>query len=115
MKRALADYGGRVEDELPAYLRERDGLYPKARALKAIHFPETLTELRSPSARSSTRSSSTWRPGGAPRFGTTGGVKRPGVGDAAGEPAVSARAAAPAVSGGLSPLQARLAERLPSA
>lgn len=45
MKRALREYGGHLEDELPPYLKEKHGLLPKAAALGAIHFPPSLGEL----------------------------------------------------------------------
>jgi ATP-dependent DNA helicase RecG len=45
IRQALAQYGGPLEDELPEYIRVRDGLLPKASAVRAIHFPESLDEL----------------------------------------------------------------------
>jgi len=45
VKLALAEYGSRVEEELPAALRERRALPPKREALKGIHFPENAAEL----------------------------------------------------------------------
>ncbi|GAB1484720.1 ATP-dependent DNA helicase RecG [Treponema sp.] len=45
MKRALDEYGKRLEEEVPEYLRERDGLLPKSQALRALHFPASLEEL----------------------------------------------------------------------
>jgi ATP-dependent DNA helicase RecG len=43
---ALVQYAGPVEDELPRPIRDRDGLLPKAQALRAVHFPESLEELK---------------------------------------------------------------------
>jgi ATP-dependent DNA helicase RecG len=45
VKLALAEYGSRVEEELPAALRERRALPPKREALKSIHFPEGADAL----------------------------------------------------------------------
>jgi len=42
---ALAEYGSKVEEELPAALRERRGLMAKREALRAIHFPAGEEEL----------------------------------------------------------------------
>jgi ATP-dependent DNA helicase RecG len=42
---ALAEYGSKVEEELPAALRERRGLPPKREALAGIHFPAGAAEL----------------------------------------------------------------------
>jgi ATP-dependent DNA helicase RecG len=42
---ALTQYGGPLENELPEHIRNRDGLFSKADALGAIHFPESLEEL----------------------------------------------------------------------
>ena len=39
VKAAIAEYGAKVEDELPAVLRETQSLMPKREALRAIHFP----------------------------------------------------------------------------
>jgi ATP-dependent DNA helicase RecG len=44
-KAALAEYGGKVEEELPPALRERRGLMPKREALRAVHFPMGPEEL----------------------------------------------------------------------
>ncbi len=40
VKRALTEYGMRVEEELPPALRERHGILPKREALASAHFPE---------------------------------------------------------------------------
>jgi ATP-dependent DNA helicase RecG len=45
VKVALAEYGSRIEEELPASLRERRGLMPKREALRAVHFPSDGGEL----------------------------------------------------------------------
>ncbi|HUW41901.1 MAG TPA: ATP-dependent DNA helicase RecG [Rectinemataceae bacterium] len=45
VKRALAEYGARVEEELPARLRERHGILPKREALASVHFPEDRERL----------------------------------------------------------------------
>jgi len=45
MRRAVIDYGKRVEDELPAFLRERDGFLTKAHAIESIHFPASAEAL----------------------------------------------------------------------
>ncbi len=45
MKAALAEYGSRVEEELPAALRERRGMPPKRAALADIHFPPSAEAL----------------------------------------------------------------------
>jgi ATP-dependent DNA helicase RecG len=44
-KAALAEYGSKVEEELPAFLREKRGLAPKREALRAVHFPKDADEL----------------------------------------------------------------------
>ena len=45
MKRALAEYGNRVEEELPQALRARRGILPKREALASVHFPESAERL----------------------------------------------------------------------
>jgi ATP-dependent DNA helicase RecG len=45
VRRAIDEYGKRAEDELPAAIRERDGLLSKAAALEAIHFPASPAAL----------------------------------------------------------------------
>jgi ATP-dependent DNA helicase RecG len=45
VEQALKQYAEPLEDELPAYLIERRGLFPKSRAIKAIHCPASLEEL----------------------------------------------------------------------
>ncbi len=40
--RALAEYGRRVEDEIPPGIRTRRGLYPKTRALSELHAPSSM-------------------------------------------------------------------------
>ena len=45
IRQALAQYAGPVEDEIPEPIMTREGLLPKARAIRAIHFPESLEEL----------------------------------------------------------------------
>jgi ATP-dependent DNA helicase RecG len=42
---ALTQYAGPIENELPQDIIVRDKLFPKSKALKAIHFPESLEEL----------------------------------------------------------------------
>ncbi|MCL2557713.1 MAG: ATP-dependent DNA helicase RecG, partial [Treponema sp.] len=42
---AVEEYAQRLEDELPAEIRERDGLLSKAAAIKAIHLPLSFEEL----------------------------------------------------------------------
>jgi ATP-dependent DNA helicase RecG len=46
-KGALVEYGSKVEEELPATLREQRGLMPKREALRAVHFPASQAELES--------------------------------------------------------------------
>jgi ATP-dependent DNA helicase RecG len=45
IQRALSQYAGPLEDELPPSIRERDGLFPKPLALKSIHFPASMEDL----------------------------------------------------------------------
>ncbi|MDR2482888.1 MAG: ATP-dependent DNA helicase RecG [Treponema sp.] len=45
VQRALAQYGPSLEDELPEAIITREGLLPKSRAVRAIHFPSSRTEL----------------------------------------------------------------------
>jgi ATP-dependent DNA helicase RecG len=45
VQRALAQYASPLEDELPGEILSREGLLPKSRAIRAIHFPATLKEL----------------------------------------------------------------------
>jgi ATP-dependent DNA helicase RecG len=45
MKAAIAEYGAKVEEELPAVLRERKALMAKRDALRAVHFPVGHEEL----------------------------------------------------------------------
>ena len=42
--RAMAEYGRRAEDELPAEIRERRGLPTKARALSDLHEPPSVAD-----------------------------------------------------------------------
>jgi ATP-dependent DNA helicase RecG len=44
-RRALADFGPALEDELPESLTARDGLLHKRDAIRAIHFPASQEEL----------------------------------------------------------------------
>ncbi|MCI0545954.1 MAG: ATP-dependent DNA helicase RecG [Candidatus Rokubacteria bacterium] len=44
-KRLIDEYADRVEDPLPEELRARRRLEPLARALRAVHFPETAAAL----------------------------------------------------------------------
>jgi ATP-dependent DNA helicase RecG len=44
-RQAIAEYGTKVEEELPAFLREKRSLAPKRDALRAIHFPRDADEL----------------------------------------------------------------------
>jgi ATP-dependent DNA helicase RecG len=44
-KAALVEYGSKVEEELPAFLREKRALMPKREALRALHFPRGADEL----------------------------------------------------------------------
>jgi ATP-dependent DNA helicase RecG len=44
VRRALDQYAGDLEDELPAPIIYRDSLLPKAEALRAIHFPPSFEE-----------------------------------------------------------------------
>lgn len=44
-RRALAEYGVRVEDELPAALIEKEGLLHKRDALLGIHAPQSAAQL----------------------------------------------------------------------
>jgi ATP-dependent DNA helicase RecG len=43
--RAVADYSGRLEDELPRPIREREKLPAKAAAIASMHFPSSMEEL----------------------------------------------------------------------
>jgi ATP-dependent DNA helicase RecG len=45
IRRALDQYARVLEEELPAFLRERYGLISKPEALRSIHFPSSLEEL----------------------------------------------------------------------
>ena len=45
MRVALAEYGSKVEEEMPSALRERKSLMPKREALRAVHFPAGPEEL----------------------------------------------------------------------
>jgi ATP-dependent DNA helicase RecG len=45
MRNALSQYAAALESELPEAIIRRDGLLPKALALRAIHFPASQTEL----------------------------------------------------------------------
>ncbi|MDR0377437.1 MAG: ATP-dependent DNA helicase RecG [Spirochaetaceae bacterium] len=45
MRNALAVYAAPLQDELPQALIEREGLFPKAEAIKAIHFPPSTAAL----------------------------------------------------------------------
>jgi ATP-dependent DNA helicase RecG len=45
VRAAIAEFGSKVEEELPSFLRERKGLMPKREALRAVHFPAGLEEL----------------------------------------------------------------------
>lgn len=42
--RALEEYGGKIEDELPEPLRRRRGLMPKGEAIRAMHAPAAAAE-----------------------------------------------------------------------
>jgi ATP-dependent DNA helicase RecG len=42
---ALTQYGQKLDDELPPELISREGLMPKAQAIRAIHFPASMEEL----------------------------------------------------------------------
>lgn len=44
-RRALVEYGARLEDELPPALTARKGLLSKREALRGIHFPRNAEEL----------------------------------------------------------------------
>jgi ATP-dependent DNA helicase RecG len=44
-KAALVEYGSKVEEEMPAFLREKRGLMTKREALRAVHFPAGADEL----------------------------------------------------------------------
>ncbi|MHC6204778.1 DEAD/DEAH box helicase, partial [Breznakiellaceae bacterium SP9] len=46
IQKALALYGSQLEDELPECLRQKYSLLPKAEALRAIHFPASMEELK---------------------------------------------------------------------
>jgi ATP-dependent DNA helicase RecG len=45
MREALRQYAPSLEDELPQRIITRYGFFPKAEALRALHFPATLAEL----------------------------------------------------------------------
>ncbi len=114
MKRALADYGDRVEDELPAYLRERDGLFTKARALKSIHFPASPADLET-ARRSLIYEELFYLEAlvGKRALERRGAKRGSGAAAASATDAASAAPAPTAAGGSLSPLQSRLADRLP--
>jgi ATP-dependent DNA helicase RecG len=42
---ALNQYAASLEDELPPGIISREGLIPKARAIRAVHFPASMAEL----------------------------------------------------------------------
>ena len=44
-KAALFEYGAKVEEELPSFLRGKRSLMPKREALRAVHFPKDAEEL----------------------------------------------------------------------
>jgi ATP-dependent DNA helicase RecG len=44
-KAAVSEYGSKIEEELPALLREKRSLMPKREALRAVHFPRDAREL----------------------------------------------------------------------
>ena len=43
--RAVEQYAKNIENELPAFIIERDNLLPKSEAVKAVHFPSCEAEL----------------------------------------------------------------------
>ncbi|MDR2741735.1 MAG: ATP-dependent DNA helicase RecG [Treponema sp.] len=45
IKTALSQYAPPLENELPEAIIRRDGLLPKAQAIRAIHFPASMEEL----------------------------------------------------------------------
>ncbi|MDR0377271.1 MAG: ATP-dependent DNA helicase RecG, partial [Spirochaetaceae bacterium] len=45
IKAALSQYAPPLEDELPEEIIRRDGLLPKAQAIRAVHFPGSMSEL----------------------------------------------------------------------
>jgi ATP-dependent DNA helicase RecG len=45
IQRAIEQYAKPLEDELPQAIIRRDGLLPKAQAIRAIHFPQSMEEL----------------------------------------------------------------------
>ncbi|MFA6506518.1 MAG: ATP-dependent DNA helicase RecG [Treponemataceae bacterium] len=100
VKRAIADYALRVEDELPRLLREREGFPTKAKAISAIHFPASLEELET--AKRTLIYEELF-------------YLETLVGKRALERRTKKRTQAPdgPISEGLSPLQSRLIERLP--
>jgi ATP-dependent DNA helicase RecG len=45
ISQALDQYAAPLEDELPTEIIKREGFLPKARAIRAIHFPASMEEL----------------------------------------------------------------------
>ena len=99
VSRAMEEHARSLEDELPERIRARDNLLPKAAAIRAIHFPASVAELES--AKKTLKCEELFylaimigKRAFARRRG--GGKKRQGGGE-----------------GSFSPLQTRLAQRLP--
>ncbi|MDR1352171.1 MAG: ATP-dependent DNA helicase RecG [Treponema sp.] len=45
VRNALALYAAPLEDELPQAVIKHEGLFPKAEAIKAVHFPRSMADL----------------------------------------------------------------------
>ncbi|MDR2136161.1 MAG: ATP-dependent DNA helicase RecG [Treponema sp.] len=118
VSRALESWLPRIDEELPQAIIEQEGLLPRPLALKGIHFPASMEELGRAKrtfvcgelfyleilvGRRAMERRNTQRPRAAARRGDT--VPKGAGGIAAGDIAGDAA--------GLSPLQRRLAERLP--
>jgi ATP-dependent DNA helicase RecG len=120
-RNALAQYAAPLQDELPQGIIDRDGLLPKAQAIRGIHFPGSLGELDKArktliyeelfylevmvGKRALERKRVEAKPAEVP---AASGARR----HTAEVPAATQPAAA---AGALSPLQQRLLERLPFA
>ncbi|MDR3276737.1 MAG: ATP-dependent DNA helicase RecG [Treponema sp.] len=44
IRQALDQYAGPLEDEIPGSIIKQEGLLPKAQAIRAIHFPQSMEE-----------------------------------------------------------------------
>jgi ATP-dependent DNA helicase RecG len=104
---ALARYAAPLENELPDEIIRRNGLLPKAQAIRAIHFPASMEELNL--ARKTLIYEELFY---LEVLVGKRALERRNTGE---QPSRTAKSASPvsAYAGGYSPLQKRLAERLP--